>query len=396
MTAPADGRYLEVERQLRNAAPHALLDVTRAELARRFGATDVDLLMADYAVTMLQPVSVLPYTARPVPVGTSEPGKSFGAQQPRVERVSSGVVVHLPVTVRGDRLGVLSVGLPQAPDDVVLDALAQIAEVLAHEIMVAERDTDLYLQARRANRLTLAAEMQWQLLPGRACARAEYSIGAQLEPAYAIYGDNFDWSTSADRLTLTVTNGMGEGIDAALLTNLAVNALRNARRAGTPLADQAALADQAVYGQYEGRLHVSVLLLEFDLTTGDVEVVDAGSPRMWLLRDGTAEPVDFDAQMPLGMFDGTPYTAERFRVVPRDRLIFVSDGVYDVASAGGERYGERALARAINATRLLPAAQVPRAILQELAGHRHASGPEDDAMVLCLDWRGRDQAPAEG
>ena len=34
------------------------------------------------------------------------------------------------------------------------------------------------------------------------------------------------------RLTLTVNNGMGEGIDAALLTNLAVNALRNARRAG--------------------------------------------------------------------------------------------------------------------------------------------------------------------
>jgi serine phosphatase RsbU (regulator of sigma subunit) len=285
------------------------------------------------------------------------------------------------------------VGLPQSPDDAVLDALAQVSEVLAHEIIVAERDTDLYLQARRANRLTLAAEMQWQLLPGRACARDEYSIGAQLEPAYAIYGDNFDWSTSADRLTLTVTNGMGEGIDAALLTNLAVNALRNARRAGTPLADQAALADQAIYGQYAGRAHVSVLLLEFDLATGRVDIIDAGSPRMWLLRDGTVGPVAFDAQMPLGMFDDSPYTVEKFQVLPGDRLVFVSDGVYDVASAGGERYGERALARAINATRLLPAAQVPRAILQELAGHRHSSGPEDDAMVVALDWRGRRQTP---
>ncbi len=395
MTAPADGRHREVERLLRNAAPHELLDVTRAELARRFRATAVDLLMADYALTMLQPVSVLPYTAHPVPAGASEPGKAFGSQQPHVERRqgAAGVVVHLPVTVRGDRLGVLSVSLPEVPGDVVLDALAQVSEVLAHEIIVAERDTDLYLQARRANRLTLAAEMQWQLLPGRACARAEYSIGAQLEPAYAIHGDNFDWSTSADRLTLTVTNGMGEGIDAALLTNLAVNALRNARRAGTPLADQAALADQAVYGQYAGRAHVSVLLLEFDLATGHVDVIDAGSPRMWLLRDGAVRPVAFEAQMPLGMFDGTPYTSEEFHVLPGDRLVFVSDGVYDVASTGGERYGERALARAINATRLLPAAQVPRAILQELAGHRPTSGPEDDAMVVALDWRGRDRTP---
>ncbi|MCC8250862.1 SpoIIE family protein phosphatase [Saccharothrix luteola] len=64
----------------------------------------------------------------------------------------------------------------------------------------------------------------------------------------------------------------------------------------------------------------------------------------------------------------------------------MADGVYDVASPAGERYGERALARAINATRLLPAAQVPRAILQELSGHRHTRLSEDDAMIVCLDW----------
>ncbi|PSL52062.1 stage II sporulation protein E [Saccharothrix carnea] len=367
----------------------------RAQLSRLFRATRVDLLMADYALTMLQPVSVLPYTTHPVPVGTSEPGKAFGTQEAHVEqRATAGVTAHLPVTVRGDRLGVLTVDLTETPDRATLDTLAQAAEVLAHEILVAERDTDLYLQARRANRLTLAAEMQWQLLPGRACSRPEYGIGAQLEPAYAIYGDNFDWSTSADRLALTVTNGMGEGIDAALLTNLAVNALRNARRAGIPLADQAALADQAVYGQYGGRVHVSVLLLEFDLDTGLVEIIDAGSPRMWLLRRGAVAPVTFDAQMPLGMFEETQYRSEKFQVLPDDRLVFVSDGVYDVASVAGERYGERALARAINATRLLPAAQVPRAILQELAGHRHTSGTEDDAMVVCLDWRGRPGAAA--
>ncbi len=73
--------------------------------------------------------------------------------------------------------------------------------------------------------------MQWQLLPARSCARTEYSIGAQLEPAYAIHGDNFDWASTAQSLILTITNGMGEGIEASLLTNLAVNALRNARRA---------------------------------------------------------------------------------------------------------------------------------------------------------------------
>ncbi|GGM92799.1 phosphatase [Lentzea pudingi] len=389
MAAPAVNRYLVVEEALRAGAPHDLLNIARRHLRQLYRANSVDLLLADYALTMLQQVSELPYTRRPIPVNGSTPGQAFGAQHEFVERhADASATAHLPVTVRGDRLGVLSVTLPEAPGRDDLAELIKVAQALGHEIVVAERDTDLYLQARRAARLTLAAEMQWQLLPGRSCKRSEYDLGAQLEPAYAIYGDNFDWSTSAEHLTLTVTNGMGEGIDAALLTNLAINALRNARRAGIPLADQAALADQAVYGQHAGRLHLAVLLLRFELATGRVEVIDAGSPRMWRQRGNTIETITFEEQLPLGMFEDTQYASEDFHVQPGDRLIFVSDGVYDVASPAGERYGERALARAINLTRLLPAAQVPREILQQLTRHRTTTTVTDDAMVLCLDWHG--------
>ncbi|MEV7192889.1 PP2C family protein-serine/threonine phosphatase [Streptomyces sp. NPDC093510] len=385
-------RLTAVERALRRSAPHALIEAVRDALAVHYAADSVELLMADYAMTILQPVNALPETATPVPVHTGALGRAFGSQEPRVETEDHGglCTAHFPVSVRGDRIGVLTVRLPAPCDPATVRELAEVAEVLGHEIVVAERDTDLYLQARRADRLTLAAEMQWQLLPGRSCSRPEYDIGAQLEPAYAIHGDNFDWSASADQFTLTVTNGMGEGIQAALLTNLAVNALRNARRAGLSLADQACLADQAVYGHFQGAVHLSVLLLRFDLTTGDVEIIDAGSPKMWRMRDGRPEPVELDAQLPLGMSEDTPYTTEHFRVRPGDRLLFVSDGVYNTASPTGERYSERSLTRAMTNTRLLPPSQVPRAVLEELSGYRGPIDADDDAMIVCLDWRGRD------
>ncbi|MFF7377930.1 PP2C family protein-serine/threonine phosphatase [Streptomyces massasporeus] len=384
-------RFVAAERALRTAAPHQLLDAVRGVLTDQYAADSVELFMADYGLTVLQPVSVLPHTLQPVSVHNSPAGRAFGAQEPHVEALSGDLVrAHLPVTVRGDRLGVLTVTLPGGEHaQGCLGELAEIAEVLGHEVYVAERDTDLYLQARRRDRLTLAAEMQWQLLPGRSCARPEYELGAQLEPAYAIFGDNFDWSASADRLSLYVTNGMGEGMEASLLTNLAINALRNARRAGLPIDDQAALADQAVYAHYRGRCYLSMLMLDFDLATGRVRAVDAGSPQMLRLRRGVVERVPFDAQLPLGMFEETDYVVQEFDVEPGDRLVFVSDGVYDVASPGGEAYGDAALARAIQSTRLLPAAEVPRAILRELTGHRGRATPDDDALVVCLDWRGR-------
>ncbi|MEU0164412.1 PP2C family protein-serine/threonine phosphatase [Streptomyces iakyrus] len=385
-------RYVAAERALRTAAPHELLNAVRRVLVEQYGAEAVELFMADYGLTVLQPVSVLPHTMEPVSIHNSPAGRAFAAQEPFAEPAAPGshqVRAHLPVSVRGDRLGVLSVTLPADEVDDCLAELADIAEVLGHEVTVAERDTDLYLQARRKDRLTLAAEMQWQLLPGRSCASPEYELGAQLEPAYAIFGDNFDWSATADRLMLYVTNGMGEGIEASLLTNLAINALRNARRAGISIDDQAALADQAVFAHYRGRCYLSVLMFDFDLATGRVRVVDAGSPQMLRLRGGTVERIAFEAQLPLGMFEETDYVAQEFHVEPGDRLVFVSDGVYAVASPRGEAYGDAALNRAIQSTRLLPAAEVPRAILRELTGHRGQPVPDDDALVMCLDWRGR-------
>lgn len=386
--------FLAVERAVRTAAPDDLLRTLRNALVEHFEASEVLLLMADYSLTCLQPVTFLPHTAEPLPVESSPEGRAFASQEPyRQYAAQNGAVdLHLPVTVRGDRLGILTVRLPESRcTSETVSELRELAELLGHEIVVAERDTDLYLQARRATRLTLAAEMQWQLLPARSCARPEYAIGAQLEPAYDIHGDNFDWSTTGETLTLTVTNGMGKGIEASLLTNLAINALRNARRAGIGIADQAALADQAIYARYGGAEYVSTLLLSFELATGRGHVVDAGSPQLWRLRDRTVERVAFEAQLPLGMFEDTGYVTQDFEALPGDRLVFVSDGVYAAASAGGEAYSERALARAIQATGLLPAAGVPRGILQELAVYREAA-TQDDALVLCLDWFGRDGA----
>jgi hypothetical protein len=376
---------------MRQADPHMLLDVVTAAMKEQHGATSVELRIADYGMTSLQVVPPAPFSGEPLPIHSGPEGRAFGSQEPFAVSAPPGqTAVHLPVTVRGERLGVLSVRLPQdryRPG--LLPAMQNVCTALGHEIMVAERDTDLYQVARRSARLTLAAEMQWQLLPGRSCTRHEFALGGHLEPAYAIFGDNYDWAASHDRLTLTVTNGMGDGIEAALLTNLAVSALRNARRAGLGIADQAALADQAVYARYRGVSHLSVLLMQFDLSTGEAKVIDAGSPRLWRFRDGVTESVSFEPQLPLGMFEETPYTVERFEIRPGDRLLITSDGVDDTPSSQGERYGHRALARSLAASRLLPADQVPRSILRELTDHRGGGPLDDDALVVCLDWYGR-------
>lgn len=386
------GHDLSIGPALRAAVPHELIPTAGDLLVDLAGALDSTLLLADYGLTVLQPVTTLPYTGESVSAVDGPPGTAFATQDVVVERTGEYLpaTVHVPMTVRGDRLGVLSVRFPVADVGAeTVSGLIDFATLLGHELLIADRETDLFQQARRRKRLTLAAEMQWQLLPGCGVSRTEFALGGHLEPAYAIGGDNFDWSTSADHLTLTVTDGMGQGVDASLLTGLTVNAMRNARRAGLDVVEQACLADQAVYSQYGGTAYASTLLLRFDLATGRVSAVDAGSPRIYRHRDGRVEPVELEAQMPLGMFEETSYREQNFTVEPGDRLVVVSSGVHGARSADGSAFGDGALHDGIHQSRPAHPYDSARSVVGSLFVHVGSSDLASDAAVVCLDWTGR-------
>jgi hypothetical protein len=377
-------RLSHAERAMLRTPSHAVADVTRDLLISVYGAKSADLLLIDYRMSVLQPVLG---DRGPQAVDGTAAGEAFLTQQ----AVLSGDELFVPMSVHGaDRCGVLAVVLATGADDATVAELLELAAVTAQAVVVADQATDRFRSARRTERLTLAAEMQWQLLPGRSLSRPEFELAGQLEPAYAVRGDTFDWSADGSQLTLVAANGMGDGVRASLLTSLVVGALRNARRAGLGLADQAALADQAVYGQYHGQSYVGTLLVGLELATGRVRVVDAGSPRLYRLRGDGIQLMPLEGQLPLGMFEGTAYTEQEFTVRSGDRLFIFSDGVHEAQIAGGS-YGERALEIMLTRTRSLPPTDAVRQTLADLSSL--SIGPDglaDDALALCVDWHGRE------
>jgi serine phosphatase RsbU (regulator of sigma subunit) len=368
---------VKIRHALAGAPPGLIVERLAEELTEAYGATEVDLLLVDYRLSTLVPLRASGDLAPVDPAAW----RCFDQQAP----VATNGSVYVPVTVRGERVGVLRV----APAERLVERVRElhdVADIAAHELSVARALTDRYVVGARTRRLTLAAEMQWELLPGRCCSADQFTLAGQLEPAYAVRGDTFDWSVDPDRLTLTVMDGMGHGVAAAALSALATSALRNARRAGLDLADQAVLADEAIYAYHRGSQYVSVLLLGIDLATGRVEAVDTGSPLLLLLRGDEVHEVRLGAQDPLGMFDGTRYTAEEFTLRPGDRLLMLSDGVHS-ATSGPKRYSDQVLGRVVKRTRGLATLDVVRTVIADL----RAFVPdhlEDDAAVVCLDWTG--------
>ena len=156
-------------------------------------------------------------------------------------------MVLAPVTERGEALGLLRLTLPAEPPTAVLAQIARIGHVLAFVVIANRRHTDLFEWAQRSTSFSLPAEIQRRLLPAAfTCEAGAFVLSAWLEPAATIGGDTFDYSLARDALHLSMTDAMGHGVASALTATLCVGSLRNTRRAGGSLLEQAEVANRAL------------------------------------------------------------------------------------------------------------------------------------------------------
>jgi hypothetical protein len=375
---------------LNEAPPFAALAVLTGHLKDMLSAEGVSLLLADYGERTLERLDEgRPMrSAESLPVDGSLAGRAFRRQEALVFLDEQGDRHHVytPVSIRADRLGVLDVVLTTAPGDEEMDRLGHVATALAYVIAASRPFTDMFERVRRYQRLELAAEIQWGLLPALAYEGDSVSLAGILEPAYEFGGDNFDYSVEEGAVTVSVTDAMGHGLRAAVVGSLAVNALRNARRSGLDLAGQATAANDALVSQFESEQFVSALLMRVDLATGRVEVVDAGHPAAFRVRDGQISALAFEADYPLGMFEDTRHTLREWQMERGDRLVIVSDGVMEAKPDGGDQFGEDGVREVIAGTASLAPTEVVRLVIEAVVGHRGAA-LRDDATVVCLDWQ---------
>ena len=376
------------------APPIDAVAAVAEELARLSGAREVSFLIADFSGHAL----VRLCTAGQAPEGSRSMGREHAETLPtagtvhgRVLRTQRAVVeaeddgsacVVVPVTDRGDAIGVLELLLPEVPDEQLRADIAAAGHALAYVVIANRRHTDLFEWGQRTTPFSLAAEIQRRLLPSAfTCEAGQFTLAGWLEPAATVGGDTFDYALDRDSLQVSVTDAVGHEVGAALLATLLVGSLRNERRRGLGLGEQTRNANDALAAHSASGQFVTGQVMRVDLHTHEARIVNAGHPLPLRLRAGRVEEVDLAIDLPFGVQPGTQYRLQRFSLEPGDRVVFVTDGMQERNAAAVD------VVAALAATADLH----PREVVHELgqAVLRATGGVlRDDASVVCLDWYG--------
>jgi hypothetical protein len=351
---------------------------------------DPVVYLVDFGHRVLMPLPVA--MSGPIPaeedLATTLAGRTFTTGQPMTAERDGEVRVWVPVIEGTERTGVLAVTVPAATPAVLaeLDLLGVFAG-LAISCMATV--SDIPHLRRRGRTMSLAATMQWELMPPLAAATDRVSIAGVLEPAYDIAGDGFDYAINGAEVDFALLDGMGHGIASSMLTALAVGAYRHARRQHASIADIHDAVHSAVAAQYAGEAFATGIIGRLSTGTGDLEWSCAGHPAPLLLRGRkvVAELV-CDPALPFGLDSAVPPVA-RYALQPGDAVLLYTDGVVEARTPDGEEFGLDRLRDLLEreAAAEHPAEELLRRLVRAVLDHQ-GSDLRDDATLLLLQWAG--------
>jgi hypothetical protein len=350
----------------------------------KVGLTDLTIYLVDYQQRRLAPVNT-PAEFSSLEVDTTVAGRSFTTGQQIEVSVGGDVRVWTAIFDGSARLGVLGVTVGEVDDD-LRQGLLHLASIVGSLLVTRGLYTDGLMMCRRTREMTLAAEMQWQLLPPLAMRSPRVSLSGLLEPAYEVGGDAFDYAINGDRLDFAVFDAMGHGLRSSQLAHMAVTTYRHARRYGANLPEMLTSMDEAVAAEGEGERFVTCLLARLDLRDGHLRWMTAGHPPPMLVRAGhVVGSLPGDPVLPLGL-GGTLVGVIDDVLEPGDRLLGFSDGMVEAHATGGDPFGEDRLLDLLGRETLagLDVAETTRRLIHAVLDH-HAYRLGDDATLLLVE-----------
>ena len=251
---------------------------------------------------------------------------------------------------------------------------------------------------RMSSELNVQQRLQQMLQPSAGELRQIHrlDVAAEVRPATEVGGDYYDLFSGGNRDTFAIGDVTGHGLESGVVMLMTQSILRGLlTETGMPLTRVLEHANQALFANIARSgidRYLSLCLIDYakdvqNSAGANLTIVGQHETILIARASGDIEVIDTDALgFSVGMIDDiSPFVAEtRTTIVTGDVVLLYSDGVTEAENTLGVAYGTDRLSEQLLLHRHQTAAQIKRAILDDLLTFCADSPLQDDVMLVVL------------
>ncbi len=260
---------------------------------------------------------------------------------------------------------------------------------LSNQMVTALTNARLYIDSLERMRLqeevTMARQIQLDLLPSKPPDLKCMRIAVHSTPSRTVGGDFFDFiEITKERLGIVIADASGKGMPAALLIAQTQAILRSEVYNGNSIDRVLRNMNQQIVASSSSEKYVTLFYGEFDTTCGRLQYSNAGHNYPVLARANGDVELLKDGGPIIGAFPLMQYQASSVQINKDDVLFFFTDGLSEAMNEKEEEYRDERVHKFITDHRQLDPAALIEAILKDVRAFDPTYPPRDDTTIIAL------------
>ncbi len=252
---------------------------------------------------------------------------------------------------------------------------------------------------RIESELNIAREIQMSMIPKIFPPyphRQDIDIYAFMQPAKEVGGDLYDFFLDGNKIYFAVGDVSGKGVPASLFMAVTRSIFRSiATSMGQPSAIITAMNNAMCDGN-DANMFVTLFVGIMDLSTGEMVYCNAGhNPPVLMDQTGNVQLIDVAActGLPVGVFEGFPYTDQTMSIGYGDKLVLYTDGLTEAENKKAELYGDDRLLHTLSRPgfKAMNVRDLLESLFADVEAHVAGAPQSDDLTIMVMEFRGEGQ-----
>ena len=255
-----------------------------------------------------------------------------------------------------------------------------------------KRETQNAIEKQKnQSELEIAHDIQLASMSTKYPIHEAFEIYSKLIPAKHVGGDFYDFFfIDENKFAIVIADVSGKGIPASLYMMKSQTLIRNIIKSQVNLKDVLFRLNNELCEGNDTYMFVTAFIGIIDLTTGDMQYVNAGHVPPLLKNNNKYDYLISNKNVVMGIYKNTEYQVETIKLFSGNSILLYTDGVTEAENSKASFYGEKRLRDILNDTQSDPKHNL-QIVLKDIKKFSKNAAQSDDIAMLEFAYKGKNR-----